>query len=201
MKALPAGSGNDAETGGVTVNSSAPAEPAVGGSIVRRVTAALALLAVAVWMGGLLALGALAAPAVFGTVPLPLSADAMTLVFQRFDLVATACAAIVLATEAAAMMARLQYRSVDRARGVVSVVAAVLAVLQGVRISPRIAELHAGGALRGAGPAGRELAHLHDLAEACGQAQLVLLAAAVVLHVVALSTPEGRGRRSRRLVA
>jgi hypothetical protein len=169
--------------------------------VVRRVTAALALLAVGVWMGGLLALGALAAPVVFGMVPLPLSADAMTLVFQRFDLVAMACAAIVMATEAAAAVARLPYRRADGARVIVSVFAAALAVLQGVRISPRIAELHAGGALRGAGAAGRELAHLHDLAEACGQAQLVLLAAAVVLHVVALSTPEGRGRPERRPVA
>jgi hypothetical protein len=201
MQASPTASRNEAETRGTTVSSSTAVEAARIGGVVRRTTAALALLAVGVWMGGLLALGALAAPAVFGTVPLPLSADAMTLAFQRFDLVAMGCAAIVMATEAVVAVARLPYRRVDIARVVVSVLAAALAVLQGVRISPRIAELHAGGALRGAGAAGRELAHLHDLAEACGQAQLVLLAAAVVLHVVALSTPEARGRSSGQLVA
>jgi hypothetical protein len=177
--------------------SAAPASLESRAGVVRRTAASLALLAIAMWMGGLLALGALAAPVVFATVPLPLSADAMTIVFRRFDLVAMASAAVLLATEAAVLVARLPYLRVDRARVAVSVLAAVLAVLQGVHISPRIAELHASGALRGTGSGGLELARLHDLAEMSGQAQLVLLAAAVVLHVVALSSPEGRGRRSR----
>lgn len=167
------------------------------GVVVRRVATSLALLALSLWMGGLIALGALAAPVVFSTVPLPLSADAMTLVFRRFDLVAMGSAAVVLGTEAVAMVARLSYRRVDRARVAVLVVAAALAVLQGMHLSPRIAALHAAGALRGMGPAGRELSRLHDLAEACGQGQLVLLATAIVLHVVALSSPLDLGRRSR----
>ena len=66
----------------------------------RRTLAIVALLAVAVWLGGLVALGAVAAPVVFSTVPWPSSADAMSIVFRRFDAVAMACAAIVLATEA-----------------------------------------------------------------------------------------------------
>jgi len=66
----------------------------------RRTLAIVALLAVAVWLGGLAALGAVAAPVVFSTVPWPSSADAMSIVFRRFDAVAMACAAIVLSTEA-----------------------------------------------------------------------------------------------------
>ena len=69
-----------------------------------RILTIVALLAVAVWLGGLTALGAVAAPVVFSTVPWPSSADAMTIVFRRFDAVAMACAAIVLATEAARAM-------------------------------------------------------------------------------------------------
>ena len=46
----------------------------------------VALLAIAVWLGGLLALGAVVAPVVFSMVSMPASADAMTTVFRRFDL-------------------------------------------------------------------------------------------------------------------
>jgi len=73
--------------------------------------------------------------------------------------------------------------------------------LEGAIISPRIAELHAGGAVRGFGAAGMRLARLHDVAEASGKAQVVLLAAVIVLHIVSLprqataSTEEGGPRR------
>ncbi len=155
--------------------------------LVQRVAAVAALLAIAVWMGGLVALGALAAPVVFSTVPLGLAADAMTVVFRRFDLVAMACGAIVLASEAACVFGRVLVGSAARARVVVSVLAAALAVFEGVHVSPHIAGLHAVGALRGAGAAGAELARWHELAEACGKGQLALLAAAVALQVVALT--------------
>jgi hypothetical protein len=160
-----------------------------------RVGSVLALLAVSVWMGGLVALGALAAPVVFAIVALPASADAMTVVFRRFDMVAMGCAAVILATEAARAGLRLTSPRLDRARALVSLVAAAFAVFEGTRISPRIAQLHAEGVLRGLGPGGRELSRLHDLAETCGQLQLALLTLVIVLHVVTLSssfaTPRG----------
>ena len=52
------------------------------------VASVIGALAVAVWLGGLLVLGAIAAPLVFANVSFPQSADAMTLVFRRFDTVA-----------------------------------------------------------------------------------------------------------------
>jgi hypothetical protein len=159
------------------------------GLAARRIGSSLALLAVAVWMGGLLALGALAAPVVFRVAPFPASADAMTIVFRRFDLVAMGCSAMVLATEAVRPALRVRFAPVDHARAALSVAAAGLAVFEGTRVSPRIAELHASGALRGVGPSGAELSRLHDLAEACGKLELVLLAVIVVLHVVTLSSP------------
>jgi hypothetical protein len=155
----------------------------------RRSTAVLALLAVAVWLGGLAALGAVAAPIVFSTVPWPSSADAMSLVFRRFDSVAMACAAVVLASEAARALAGLGFSRVDHARGLASLLAAAAAVLEGVVISPRIAALHAAGAIRGVAGPGLELARLHDWAERCGKAELLLLSVVIALHVVSLSTP------------
>lgn len=172
-------------------SSSAPSDPASlsrARLLADRVGAAVALLAVAIWMGGLLALGALAAPVVFSVVPLPASADAMTIVFRRFDAVAMGAGALVLATEAARAALTIALQRLDRLRALVSFCAAFVAVFEGIWISPRIAQLHALGVLRGSGPAGANLSHLHDIAEACGQAQLVLLAGLVILHVVTLSS-------------
>ena len=152
-----------------------------------RIASSVALLAVSVWLGGLVALGALAAPVVFHVVPYPSNADAMTIVFRRFDLVAMGCAATLLTTEAVRPLLGVRLVFVDHMRAALSVVAAGLAVFEGMRVSPRIAELHAGGAIRGLGPGGIELARLHDLAEDSGKAQLAVLAVIVILHVVALS--------------
>jgi hypothetical protein len=155
----------------------------------KRASIILALLAAAVWLGGLLALGAIAAPVVFSVVPAPTSADAMTLVFQRFDRVAMTCSALVLIAEGGlALSARgARFRAIDVARIASGALAAALAVVEGAIVSPKIAALHASGAIRGLGPAGLELARAHDLAERCGQGQLILLTTLIVLHVVSLS--------------
>ena len=58
--------------------------------------AVVQLLAVGLWASGLLTLGAVVAPIVFHVVPAPSSADAMTLVFRRFDGIAITCAAVAL---------------------------------------------------------------------------------------------------------
>jgi hypothetical protein len=155
--------------------------------LARRALAIVALLAVAVWLGGLVALGAVAAPVVFSIVPWPSSADAMSVVFRRFDGVAMASAAIVVGTEAVRAMLRLPFGWLDHGRALASVLAAAGAVVEGIAISPRIAALHAAGAVRGVDGPGLELARLHDLAETCGKTELVLLALVVGLHVVALS--------------
>jgi uncharacterized membrane protein len=155
----------------------------------RAVAVVVALLAVAVWLGGLLALGAIAAPVVFSVVPAPSSADAMTIVFRRFDLVAMACAVVVLSVEATRAWARDPFGVSDHLRVGASALAGALAVLEGEIVSPRIAALHWAGAVRGLGTKGIELARLHDVAEACGKAQVGLLVAVVALHVVAMRTP------------
>ncbi len=153
---------------------------------IRRVTSIVALLAIAVWLGGLVALGAIAAPVVFSIVSLPTAADAMTVVFRRFDLVAMTCAAAILVSEAISALGA-RFGRVDIARSVVSAVAAVAAVFEGTEVSPRIAMLHAAGVSRGLGSGGTELARLHGVAELLGNAQVLFLAVAVALHVAALA--------------
>jgi uncharacterized membrane protein len=154
---------------------------------VRHTSSIVALLAAAVWLGGLVALGAVAAPIVFSRVSLPQSADAMSAVFRRFDAVAMTCAGLVMATEVARRLAGPRFARLDHARALTSLLAAVIAVIEGGSVSPRIAALHAAGAVRGANAAGLELARLHDLAEAFAKAEVTLLAVAIVLHVLSLS--------------
>jgi hypothetical protein len=153
---------------------------------IRRVTSVVALLAIAVWLGGLVALGAIAAPVVFSIVSLPTAADAMTVVFRRFDLVAMTCAAAILVSEALCALGG-RFDRVDILRSAVSSVAAGSAVFEGIEVSPRIAELHAAGVSRGLGSGGIELARLHGVAELLGNAQVSFLAVAVALHVAALA--------------
>jgi hypothetical protein len=166
--------------------------------MLRRVLSIAALFAIAVWLGGLIALGAIAAPIVFAIVPYPSSADAMTLVFRRFDVVAMGCAAVVLATEAVRGVGGIggaRFVRADHARAFASLLAAAAAVYEGVKVSPRIAALHAAGAIRGVDSAGLELARLHTRAEDCGKAQILLLAAVIALHGISLSIAPSHPRR------
>ena len=134
---------------------------------------------------------------------MPQSADAMTLVFRRFDLVAMSCAAIALAAEAARAVAGVGFRPLDHARAAVTTVAAILATYEGTSLSPRIASLHMSGAVRGLGSAGLELSRLHDLAELCGKSEVALLVVVVALQVCTLalvpgkSAPQVRGGSAR----
>ncbi len=176
------------------------------GSASRLVVTTIAivqLLAIAIWAGGLLALGAIVAPIVFRIVPAPTSADAMTLVFGRFDGVAIACAAVALVAEAAFALRGGRVARADLARGGCLVGAAMLAIAIGAWLSPGIAELHRGGAVRHVGEAGQALERLHRLAELLAKGEIVLLLVGFSLSVAKASrprlelgspaTPENRG--------
>ena len=162
----------------------------------RSVVVAIAVLeltVLAVWGGGLVALGAIAAPTVFGIVPAPSSADAMTVVFRRFDRVAITCAAIALACEVAAVL-KARVRTPDLVRGAAAVLAAGLAIVEGAWLSPAIEALHRQGAIRGLGDAGLALERTHRLAETAGKGQLLLLFVTLVLVVERLSRFPGHTR-------
>ncbi len=146
----------------------------------------VALVAVGVWLGGLVALGAIAAPIVFAMVPAPTSADAMVVVFRRFDSVTMSAAACVLVVEA--VRARFApVRRLDLARIAASGLASALAVWEGVSLSPRIEALHRSGAIRGLGSAGMELDRVHETARMVGQVELLLLVVVVALHAFSLA--------------
>jgi hypothetical protein len=141
------------------------------------------LVAIGLWGGGLLALGAFAAPAVFGNVPAPWSGDAMTIAFRRFDSFALGCAAVALIAEVGLAMMRKPILRRDLVRGVAVVAMGALEVWQALYISPRIEALHKSGAVRGVGEAGQELHAVHEHSKQAGEGVLLLALLVVVLHV------------------
>jgi uncharacterized membrane protein len=140
------------------------------------------VLALALWVGGLVVLGAIVAPTVFRIVPAPTSADAMTVVFRRFDVIALAAAAAALVCEVL-FARRVRSSRIDRVRGAAIVMAAILAIVEAVWLSPAIEALHRAGAIRGLDAPGLALERLHRLAETAAKGELVLLLGVLVLLV------------------
>ncbi len=152
--------------------------------------ASVQIAAVAVWAGGLVALGAIAAPLVFGIVPAPYSADAMTAVFRRFDSIAVTCALVVLAADAVRTIRAGDLHVRYALRSSTFGAAAVLASVQAVWLSPAIDSLHRSGAIRGLGEAGLALEKTHRYAELFGKWQLGLLMVGIVFLVGSLVRPK-----------
>jgi uncharacterized membrane protein len=157
----------------------------------RTVTAVVVIyvLALALWAGGLIVLGAIVAPTVFGIVPAPTSADAMTVVFRKFDVVAIGSAVVVLVSEALLAWRGGKPTRSDVARAAAAILAAVLAIIEGAYLSPAIQALHREGAIRGYGDAGRALERFHRLAESAAKIELVLLLTVVLLIVLRARRP------------
>ncbi len=148
----------------------------------RVAVSAVSFLAAAVWLGGILVLGAVVAPIVFHMVHAPDSADAMTTVFLTFDKVAMSSAVVIALTEAA----RSRFgpiRRVDLARLASVMTAFALAFIQGLLLSPKIAELHTQGAIRNVGELGLQLETTHKWSELCGKTESFALVVFVVLAV------------------
>jgi len=155
--------------------------------------AALAVVALAIWVGGLVALGACAAPIVFRVVPAPLSGDAMGAVFRRFDGLAIGAAVVVLGCEAVRMWVREgPAGNAERIRGALVVAAGAAAIYGGVVLSPSIVALHAAGAVRGFGQDGLELERLHALAEGVAKAEVSMGLLLLVLQVTTLRRADPR---------
>jgi hypothetical protein len=159
--------------------------------------ATLAVVCLGLWVGGLVALGACAAPIVFHVVPAPMSGDAMGAVFRRFDQVAITCAVVVLACEAVRLRSApavdsAQRTVFERTRTALAVVAAAAAIYGGTRLSPAILALHAAGAVRGFGADGVELERVHQLAESVAKVEVVAGLLLLGLHVTTLRRVEGK---------
>jgi hypothetical protein len=157
-------------------------------ALVDRVAAVLGALSAGTWVGGMVALGACAAPMVFRLTPAPYSGFAMGEAFARFDQIALGAAVVLLGAEVARTWAgRGRSRSFwARTRRLAAVAIAGCAVFMGLKITPHINDLHRGGARRGEGPLGEELDRTHKTAEAVGKVETVLGIALVALHVLTL---------------
>lgn len=142
-----------------------------------KIATAASLLAAAIWLGGLVVLGAIVAPIVFHEVTAPMSADAMTHVFLRFDRVALVALIVVGVAEAVSARVAPPRTWPERVRLAAVALAGVLALVQALWLSPAIAELHAGGAIRGLGPMGDALEVVHRRSELCGKTEVFLLVA------------------------
>lgn len=148
---------------------------------------AVAVLALGVWIGGMVALGACAAPFVFRLTPAPFSGDAMGAAFARFDQIAIGASAAVLGAEVVRTWAAGRARTIAaRVRRLLAVALAGAAAYIGLSLTPRINELHRAGVSRNVGPDGEILEAIHKRAEAVGKAEVVLGAVLVGLHVFTL---------------
>jgi len=156
--------------------------------LVDRLAATVAVLAAGVWVGGMVALGACAAPFVFRLTPAPFSGDAMGSAFARFDQIALGAAVILLGAEVARTWAGgvRARRPAARARRITAVIMAACAAYVGLALTPHINALHRAGAQRGES---EDLDRTHKTAEAVGKAETGLGALLVALHVFTLAAP------------
>lgn len=160
--------------------------------VLERLAVVVAVLAGGVVVGGLVALGACAAPFVFRLTPAPFSGDAMGSAFARFDQIAIgACVAMLAAEVLRTWLDRRARRAVaPRIRRFAAVLMAGAAAYIGLVLTPAINGLHRAGVQRGVGADGEELDRIHKRAESFGKAEVVLAVVAVALHVATV-----RGRR------
>lgn len=156
-------------------------------ALADRIAAATATIALGLWAGGLVALGACAAPHVFDKTPYPFSANAMGAAFARFDSIAVGCALVVLGAEVVRTIAHLRHPSRSwwpRIRRYLTIVAGSAAVFVAVALTPEINRLHEEGVRRGEGPRGAQLEATHQRAELLGKVEVAACLGLIVLHVL-----------------
>lgn len=153
--------------------------------LIDRAAGSVGALAAGVIAGGMLALGACAAPAVFRLAPAPYSGHAMGEAFTRFDRIAIGAACVALGAEVVrTYLARgSRPRLGARIRRLTAIALAACTALLGLSISPAIVALHLDGAQRGQGEAGQKLEALHKRAETVGKLEVALGFALVGLHL------------------
>lgn len=167
---------------------------------IERVAVALAVVSFALVAGGLVALGACAAPFVFRLTPAPSSGQAMGAAFMRFDRIALAASCVVLAVEMLrTWIDRRQRPSVlSRVRRFAAIVFAGCVAYSGMSLSPAIVELYAAGARRDAaaeaapdasqGSKNAELDAIHQRASQLAKIEVAAGLLAALLHVWTVRT-------------
>lgn len=160
-------------------------------ALVDRAAAIVAAIAAGFVPGGLVALGACAAPFVFRMTPAPMSGNAMGAAFARFDRIALACAGLALLSEIVrTAVGRRRARSgLARGRRLAAIALAGSIAYGGMYITPAILELHRAGVTRSAPGAGARLEAIHQRAGTLGKLEALLAASLVALHILTLPRP------------
>ncbi len=131
-------------------------------------TAALALLT---WVGGLVALGAFAAPVVFGQLDRETAGSVMGTIFRRFDGLVVGAVAVFALAEAARVFAAGGLRERwGRIRLALAGLIVACGLAASVYYSPRINDMFHRGVRRGVGAEGALMDTLHHRAETAGKA-------------------------------
>ncbi len=153
--------------------------------LIDRAAGTVGAIAAGTIAGGMLALGACAAPAVFKLAPAPFSGTAMGDAFARFDRLAIGAACVALAAEVVrTFLARGSRPSIGaRIRRLSGIALAGCTAVMGLSLSPSIIDLHLEGAQRGQGELGAKLDAIHKRAETVGKLEVALGFALVGLHL------------------
>lgn len=130
----------------------------------------LGSLCLLLWVGGLVGLGAFAAPGVFGALERERAGAVMVPIFSRFDRFAAVLVALFAAAEVARIVGRGLGSWPARLRAAASAVLVAAGLLSSLWFGPRIGALFQAGARRGSGEAGRALDRAHVAAETAGKA-------------------------------
>lgn len=159
-------------------------------SIADRIAASLAVVSAGVYIGGLVALGACAAPFVFRMTPAPFSGNAMGAAFGRFDQIAIGASAAVLLAEVVRTFlgAKASRTPLQRVRRFCALFMAFFATYVGLSLTPRINELHRAGVTRGDSPQGQLLDAIHARAELFGKIGIAFALALIVLSIFTIRT-------------
>lgn len=153
--------------------------------VAALVAEVVATLCVALWLGGMLALGAFAAPEVFGQLERDVAGSVMGTIFAKFDRMVLVLACVLIAAEGVRVF-------IDGARGklalarLASMVLLIgLALTSALWLGPSINELFAQGVRRGVDEAGADMERLHNLATTLGKVAMVFATAWIALGIVA----------------
>ncbi len=140
-----------------------------------RLANVIEYLALSLMIGGMLALGAFVAPAIFGNLPLDEAAKVMTLIFRRYDGVMFVGLILIVFGEVVRMATSDAFsRLVHRIRYVGVVLLVCLSLFSLFVVNPKIAQFQHQGVVRGVGKAGIALDQTHRQAEMLYKTELSL---------------------------
>lgn len=155
-------------------------------AIAASMAEVVATVAIALWLGGLLGLGAFAAPVVFQKLELEVAGAVMGTIFARFDRLVVAVAVIITVTETVRVVCEGARGALARARLAIAAVLVGLALASALWLGPQINNLFEAGVHRGIGAAGMEMDRLHRWASTAGKLAMagatVWFALGVIMH-------------------